>query len=632
MNGGSQMTEKFTLQRVNHIINEQYEAEKQFLKEFEAGNYTFQNPYVKLNPYLIAPLSALIMFKTEQELQVTITVKGKEAAGDISHAFPASKVHQIPVYGLYGDYHNTIILRLETGEENVIEIRTEPLSAKVKLPTKVVTTAEYMQHNVVFVTPTSFAYDAAYDYKGDCRWYTTVNFVFDLKRISNGNILVGSYRLVAPPYHTTGVIEMSLIGKIYNEYRLPGGYHHDQLEMEDGNFIILTQNLQRGTVEDMAVLVDRKTGKILKEWDYQKILPLTTGKSGSWTEHDWFHNNAVWHDKKTNSLTLSGRHQDIIINIDYETGDLNWIIGDPEGWSEDLVNKYFFTPVGNTAFDWQYEQHACVILPDGDVFVFDNGHYRAKSPEKYVLAKDNFSRGVRYRINTTDMTIQQIWQYGKERGSEFFSPYISNVEYYGEGHYMVHSGGIVNYNGVASDKLASQYDTNDPLVVLNSITVELLNNKTVYEMHLPANYYRAEKMPLYSEKETLMFGKGRQLGSLGVTEKFLTDIPGVEDTGLLVPEKYNTRIALEEDRLAFKASFEKGQVVMLVLENDQAKHQYYIPTTKKPFTAMCVGTFLQEDSSRVVEYYVNKEGLKGSFGISLIVEDKKYQTGITVEF
>ncbi|RYD02005.1 hypothetical protein N752_26495 [Desulforamulus aquiferis] len=292
------MNERLTLQRVNHIINEQYEAERQFLKEFDTGDYTFQNPYVKVNPYIIAPLSALVMFRTDEEVGVTITVKGKEPAGDISHTFPKSKIHHLPIYGLYGDYDNKISLCLETGEEKVLEIKTEPLPNKVKLPTKIETTSEYLKDNVIFVTPTSYAYDAAYDYKGDCRWYTTLNFVFDLKRISNGNILVGSYRLVAPPYHTTGVIEMSLTGKVYKEYRLPGGYHHDQLELEDGNFIILSQDFKRGTVEDMAVLVDRKTGKILKEWDYQKILPQTVGKSGSWTEYDWFHNNAVWYDKK----------------------------------------------------------------------------------------------------------------------------------------------------------------------------------------------------------------------------------------------------------------------------------------------------------------------------------------------
>ena len=79
-----------------------------------------------------------------------------------------------------------------------------------------------------------------------------------------------------------------------------------------------------------------------------------------------------------------------------------------------------------------------MVLPNGDIMCFDNGHWRSKIKENYVDANDNFSRGVIYRINTDDMTIEQVWQYGKERGAEFFSPYICNCEYYERGHYMVH--------------------------------------------------------------------------------------------------------------------------------------------------------------------------------------------------
>ncbi len=57
---------------------------------------------------------------------------------------------------------------------------------------------------------------------------------------------------------------MDLIGKIYAEYRLPGGYHHDQFEMEDGNLLVLTECFENGTVEDMCVLIDRADGSILK--------------------------------------------------------------------------------------------------------------------------------------------------------------------------------------------------------------------------------------------------------------------------------------------------------------------------------------------------------------------------------
>ena len=620
------MTVKFT--KIDHVITQQHHAEQEFLGEYKKTKYSFEAPYVKLNPYLIAPLTALVMFETEKPVGVKIIVKGREKAGDINFAFPEAVEHVIPVYGLYSDFANQVDLILDDGRKTTLTIKTDAAPEQVKLPTKMETTAEYFLDNLMFVTPTSPAMTAAYDYKGDVRWYGTLNFSFDLKRVKNGRLLMGTNRLFLPPYHTTGIFEMGIIGKIYKEYRLPGGYHHDQFEMEDGNLLILTQEPARGTVEDMCVLVDRTSGEILKRWDYQKALPQDVGGSGSHSSYDWFHNNAVWYDKKTNTLTLSGRHQDAIINIDYETGDLNWIIGDPEGWPQELVEKYFFTPVGDGDFDWQYEQHACVVLPDGDILNFDNGHWRAKVPEKYVPAKDNFSRGVRYRIDTDKMEIEQVWQYGKERGEEFFSTYICNVEYYAEGHYLVHSGGIATYKGETCNRPPVQYRGEDEQYVkLNSITVELKDNVVMYEMHLPGNYYRAEKLKLYCTEDVLTFGNGELLGRLGVTEEFTT-IPPTEPGGL-VPDKFNVKLGLEEDRLVFKATFEKGQMVLLQLEGDKT-HSYFIPTTRKPFLAMCVGTFLERDD-RAVELPINREGLSGEYKVSLIVDDKKYETGVSVQ-
>ncbi|MGE4274357.1 MAG: aryl-sulfate sulfotransferase [Desulfitobacterium sp.] len=613
-----------------HILTTQNRAEQEFLAEYRAGSYSLQKPYVKLNPYLIAPLTALVMFKTEQPTTVTIAVQGKEAAGTIRFEFPEAKEHIIPVYGLYGDYENTIELVLGNGEKNILKIKTAVLPDKVKQPTQFSTTQEYFQDNMMFVSPTTPAMTAAYDYRGEVRWYATTNFAFDLKRVKNGRLLIGTDRLMLPPYHTSGLYEMGMIGKIYKEYRLPGGYHHDQFEMEDGNLLVLTQDPPRGTVEDMCVLIDRTTGQIIKRWDYQQILPqYPVGGSGSQDKHDWFHNNAVWYDKKTNSLTLSGRHQDAVINIDYETGKLNWIIGDPEGWPQDMVDKYFFKPVGDLSkFDWQYEQHACVVLPDGDIMCFDNGHWRAKTKEKYVPAKDNFSRGVRYRIDTEKMEIEQVWQFGKERGEDFFSTYICNVEYYGEGHYLVHSGGIGKFKGETCDTPPSRYVGDDiKYCELNSVTVEIKDDVILYEMHLPANYYRAEKLPLYCPEDTLTFGKGQLLGTLGVTEKFLT-IPPTEAGGL-IPAENDAKIGLEADRIIFKARFEKGQMVLFQLEGKET-HSYFVPTTKRPFLAMCVGTFLESDD-RAVEFPISREGLTGDFKVSIIIDDKKYDTGITLQ-
>lgn len=114
--------------------------------------------------------------------------------------------------------------------------------------------------------------------------------------------------------------------------------------------------------------------------------------------------------------------------------------------------------------------------------LFDNGHFRSKDPAKRILNKDNFSRGVRYRIETEQMTIEQVWQYGKERGAEFFSPYICNVEYYDEGHYLVHSGGIGYEDGETCEGMAviKCMNPDGHEYRFNSITCELVDDELKY--------------------------------------------------------------------------------------------------------------------------------------------------------
>ncbi len=632
-------------ERIPHIIERQHAAEQLFLAEFAEGNYTLANPLVKLNPYELAPLTAVVMFETPSVTEVTITVLGKEVEGNITHTFPAGTKHILPIYGLYAAYENTVEIVLSNGEKNTIKIKTGALMEGVPLATKMETTKEYLGNNLIFLTAAMKAMPIGFDYKGDLRWYATENFAFDLKRISNGHILIGTERLIQMPYFTTGIYEMAFSGKIFKEYQSPiGGYHHDQFEMEDGNILMLTYDRYAGTVEDVCVLLDKNTGEILRKWDYKTCLPQDVAGSGSQDAHDWFHNNAVWYDKKTNSLTLSGRHQDAVINIDYDLDEngnckLNWIIGDPETWPEDM-QKYFFKPVGDVEnFDWQYEQHACVVLPDGDIMMFDNGHYRSKVKENYVLAKDNFSRGVRYRIDTEKMEIEQIWQYGKERGSEFFSPYICNVEYYSDGHYMVHSGGIGYEDGEPCEGMAASLcmdpvKSKEHVYTFNSITCELVNDELKLELHVPANLYRAEKLPLYYAGETIELGKGAVLGGLLKTKSTKMKVKA-EETGELLPADFKAKIVEEDDRVLVNGFFEENTIaqVLLYAENGDII-RYTVDTVPKLFQAMCVGTFQKADT-REVDTFINKTGLSGKYEIKVLAQEgedtyKIYETGVTI--
>lgn len=144
------MTVKYEI--ISHIIDRQYAAEQNFLAEFAEKNYTIKNPLIKLNPYLYCPLTAVILFRTPIDTEVTVTVLGKEVAGNISHTFPAQKEHILPVYGLYADYDNQVVLETASGEKQIITITTEPAIADAHAATSIKTTAEYMGNNLMFLT------------------------------------------------------------------------------------------------------------------------------------------------------------------------------------------------------------------------------------------------------------------------------------------------------------------------------------------------------------------------------------------------------------------------------------------------------------------------------------------------
>ena len=386
------------------LVTKQNEIEK----TIKTNGYTIDNPKVLLDPYDASPLTALILFETEEEVSPKITIEGKDKLTTIETEFAKNTKHYLPIYGLYADYNNKVDISytLSDGKKitKQVEIQTDKLPDDFVLPTSVKKDSSKLTNDLYFFTPSSKGYTCAYDVNGDVRWYLSNNAVWDNTRLKNGHMMVSTERLVNSPYYMTGLYEIDLLGHIYNEYSLKGGYHHDYFELPNGNLLVASDdfNNESGTVEDYIVELDRTTGNIIKTWDLKDILNMEDGKSENWSSYDWFHNNSVWYDEATNSITLSGRHQDAVINIDYETGKLNWIIGDPTNWSSEY-QKYFFTPVGED-FEWQWSQHAAMITPEGYVFIFDNGNNKSKDSSKYVDATNSYSRGVMYKIDTDKIT------------------------------------------------------------------------------------------------------------------------------------------------------------------------------------------------------------------------------------
>ena len=611
--------------QVVSLMDSQMEKEK----EFQIEGYTLDNPNVIVNPYGNSPLTALVIFQTDEDVEVTVTIPGKDKNSTFTHTFASTKEHYLPIYGLYAGKKNEITLSVGDQTKKVI-IETDALPEDMILPTSVKADKSKLGNELYFFTPSSSGYTVAYDVNGDVRWYLTNYALWRIDRLENGNLLVSTERLVNSPYYMTGMYEMTLLGKIVKEYSLEGGYHHDYYEMPNGNFLVASDNFSSGTVEDYIVEVDRETGDIVKTFDLTKILNKEDGKSENWSQYDWFHNNSVWYDEKTNSVTLSGRHMDAVINLDYDSGNLNWIIGDSTNWSEEY-QKYFFTPVGED-FEWQWSQHAAMITPEGYVFILDNGNNKSKIASEYVPASESYTRGVMYKIDTEKMTIEQVFEYGKERGSSFYSPYISDVDYLDKNHYIVHSGGIVSVDGKPSNQPAGLTSGN---VKLTSDTVELLNDQVIFEIVLPTNNYRVEKMDIY-ENEVFSLGGQSKVGSLGKTE--------VDDKSIFfgigahdfeeIKDSHEIQLTKEVDRLVFSGRFLRGtEVEVLLYQNGFAK-SYDVPISKKPYTALCVDVFTEEETENgiVVTKYINQEELNGKYSIYLKIDGILYDTEQYVRF
>ena len=116
-------------------------------------------------------------------------------------------------------------------------------------------------------------------------------------------------------------------------------------------------------------------------------------------------------------------------------------------------------------FEWNCYQHSPIQLPNGDLMLFDNGTNRTLDPidGNAVLngAPGKYSRAVEYKIDMKNMTVQQIWQYGKERDVECYSSIVSSVQFLPEKNHILFGPGynVANDGGKGGKIVEVDYNT-----------------------------------------------------------------------------------------------------------------------------------------------------------------------------
>ena len=453
---------------------------------------------IVLNPTGYAPLAALVTFTSSNSGHTEIIVKGKHGtASDIKQSFTDNGTsHSIPILGLYANYQNTVEIYVvgsdSTASKSTISITTGPLPVNVPnyIHTDTVNMAKMEPGlNLVssfagYPTPPSTPY--IIDDFGDIRWILDFtnhpvlkNLYYEdgIARLQNGNYYFGDDA-------TTAIYEVDVFGKVVQKWGL-GAYrfHHNVTEKPNGNFLVTvtypasTNASGDPTMYDYILEIDRATGNFVNVWDLKQSLDDTRLVLPGATSLDWIHCNAVIYDPSDNTIIVSGRVQGVV-KLTY-SNQVKWIMAPHLGWEKNGMgqdlNQYLLTPldasgnaiidttitqgyVNSPTFEWNWYQHSTILIPNGDLMIFDNGTSRnfSTSPTQSL-----YSRAVEFKIDTVKKTVQQIWEYGKERGLATWSSVISSVQYLPGTNHVLFSPGfmVTNSTGEGGKMVEVDYAT-----------------------------------------------------------------------------------------------------------------------------------------------------------------------------
>ena len=551
-----------TALEVTDRFAQQTAVDEALLQEAQNG-YSLEEALIVVNPYGTSPLSAVAVFSTEEACGGTVTVKGKSAENDVTGTFEAEKDHIVPIYGLYNNDTTEVVISLDDGTSAAFEVTTEDINVDYgTITAEMKSEASYDYTNLTFVCSTMgslYAVDAA----GDIRFYTNMGGVLGVHQLENGHILMPASYVLKPSYYKEGMIEIDLMGKIYGEYMIPGGQHHDFVEMPNGNFLVASDSPDLSTVEDYVVEIDRQTGDVVWELDMKDLMGTEEGQSASMDtdgseESDWFHNNGLAYDAGNDLLLLSARHKDAIVAVNMEDKSLAWILGDPTGWGEDY-QSYFFNPEGED-FEWFYAQHNVSILDNGDIALFDNGTAKVKrvDADNRVSGDDVYSRAVVYHIDTENMTVSQVTEYGKERGADWYADWISGVVSLDgtQDHLWITAGSHLHND----EENRSDYYPKDMFVPGLTKTThidQVDNGELSFELTISGDTYnaltfRSFRMPLYTEGKYDVAAVPEVYGSLGETSYEESD--GDVSSAEALPDGWN--FVLDGSKISLTGSYQ----------------------------------------------------------------------------
>ena len=343
----------------------------------------------------------------------------------------------LPVYGLYAGGTNSVTLTYQFKDGSSKQAHTT------------ITTAAYVDqcgyNNATLLQPRTDSTDLSYDYifisNGGCEGNSPVIIDTDneVRWVSPTSILsalsASSLFINNAVYETQGArlrrVDLDGTITVLGDYSSEGveNFHHN---IDPGKTGALLEADTTTYTESVVMEVDF-SGKLLKTWNLADIISAAMTAGGDdpsqfvfqrtpQSSNDWFHNNAVTYDRADDSVIVSSR-ENFVIAIDYETGAIKWILGDPtKKWYQFPSLRQFALRVAPGSLA-PIGQHGISITHDEALLLHDNGN--PSSFQHPIGAARNYSSPRKYQLNLTTKVATEVWNY--EQNQSVYSPICSCV-------------------------------------------------------------------------------------------------------------------------------------------------------------------------------------------------------------
>lgn len=219
-------------------------CENILIKEFNSKNYTFEKPYLKINPYGRTPLSYSLMFKTnEKNIILKTTILGRDGVPNYSYENSYESGDIYPIVGLYPNCENIVkiemldknnkkiikekILKLETGS---VDDRLPVIIVEKRVPTSIQPGVNLVSFNLK-----EEGLPFAFDSMGNIRYILETGKDMRKVRIEKGEI--GDWKIK----NDEDTFQLNILGKILG--RIGRDTNQLKLKNKKTKYLIRNNNL-----------------------------------------------------------------------------------------------------------------------------------------------------------------------------------------------------------------------------------------------------------------------------------------------------------------------------------------------------------------------------------------------------